>query len=897
MEPSFTRYIWKHTSRQQLWILCVVLASMIPYYLAFDLPKMLINGPITGTGFESPDATQAFLPGTWIAGLELNRMQTLLGLSIAFLALVIINGLFKYYINTYKGLLGERLLRRIRFELIDRILRFLPGEFKRVKGAEISSMVKDEVEPLGGFTAEAFVQPVLLGGQALTALGFIFMQHFWLGVVALFMASVQMLVIPKLRQRLLVLGRERQIGARQLAGRVTEIVEGIETIHANDTSNYERADVATRLGNLFRIRYEIYSRKFKIKFLNNFLAQVTPFLFYLIGGYLAISGRLDVGQLVAVITAYKELPGPLKQLIDWDMAKQDVQVKYEQIVDQFDAEQMIHPDVQAITASANAQLSKPLSASNITMEDEGGSATLEHVSLTIDAGQSVAVVGDSYSGANILAEAFGGITRPVKGKITAGKDNLIDLPESVTGQRISYASSDTYFFSGSLEDNLLYGLKHQPLDKVTYMGTAATMREWELVEAKRTGNPDFDLNSNWIDTNAVSGLTESEALVDAMRQVLSVAQLSDDVFDFALHSKIEAQTDNDLASQIVTLRKAARTELQQKGLSELIIPFDVDSYNSQATVLENIFFGILTDTSINDRHEGGTQYFRNTLKQTGLDEQLFKMGLAIAKSAREIFQDLPEDHPFFDRLEFMDAREIPQFRVLYQRTKDVNFDEISTDDRYAWIKLSFKYCEPQYRFGLLDDTLMQKIINTRKLLHENMPAELKAVIDMYDPENFLPSANLLDNIVFGKVDLRFKDVNQQLREVFRPLLDKQPGLYSKMYSVGLNYNVGPAGRRLTLAQRQKLNFARALMRKSDYYVFNRPVSGLDQSQQAQIIVNTLNFFSKQGDNPGVVWVLASEPNTKYFQRRITFKNKAVIEDKILDPVTAMLGSVTSDTVR
>ena len=55
-----------------------------------------------------------------------------------------------------------------------------------------------------------------------------------------------------------------------------------------------------------------------VKFINNFLAQVTPFLFYVIGGYLALQGRLDIGQLVAVIAAYKDLPGPMKELIDWD---------------------------------------------------------------------------------------------------------------------------------------------------------------------------------------------------------------------------------------------------------------------------------------------------------------------------------------------------------------------------------------------------------------------------------------------------------------------------------------------------------------------------------------------------------------------------------------------------
>src|SRR6185436_20202464 len=106
----------------------------------------------------------------------------------------------------------------------------------------------------------------------------------------------------------------RQLTARQLAGRVGEIVDGIPAVHVNDTSNYERADIAAQLGHIFKIRYDLYQWKFLVKFLNNFLAQLTPFLFYAIGGYQVINGNLDVGQLVAVIAAYKDLPSPMKEL-------------------------------------------------------------------------------------------------------------------------------------------------------------------------------------------------------------------------------------------------------------------------------------------------------------------------------------------------------------------------------------------------------------------------------------------------------------------------------------------------------------------------------------------------------------------------------------------------------
>ena len=429
MEPSLARYIWTHTWRQQIWIVTIVVISMIPYYMSFDLPKLIVNGPIQGEGFESAGATQPFLnlafdlpligPIELFPGIQLDRQQTLFALSMVFLVLVIINGLFKFYINTYKGRLGERMLRRIRFLLVDLVLRFPVSHFKRVKSAEVATMVKDEVEPLGGFIGDAFVSPVMLGGQALTAMIFIMVQNFWLGLIALGIVAVQIVLIPKMRRRLLVLGRERQLTARELSGRVGEIVDGIGTIHIHDTSNYERADIAARLGRIFKIRYDIYQWKFMVKFINNFLAQITPFLFYMIGGYLALQGQLDVGQLVAVIAAYKDLPGPMKELIDWDQIRQDVQVKYAQVVEQFTVDRVLDAKLQALTIDRVEPLSGSLAAVNLSLMDDSGARLVDRVSFEVKPGETVALVGTATGGAEALAEAFARLIRPVSGKVAA----------------------------------------------------------------------------------------------------------------------------------------------------------------------------------------------------------------------------------------------------------------------------------------------------------------------------------------------------------------------------------------------------------------------------------------------------------------------------------------------
>jgi len=389
----------------------------------------------------------------------------------------------------------------------------------------------------------------------------------------------------------------------------------------------------------------------------------------------------------------------------------------------------------------------------------------------------------------------------------------------------------------------------------------------------------LDLNSDWIDKHDVIGLTDQNSLVDAMRRVLKVVNLSDDVVDFALHSNVSPESDPELSAQIVSLRESVQSELGSLGMGGLVIPFEMGRYNGQATVLENLLFGILFDSEESSGPLAVTDFLVSTMNETGIDVDFVEMGLKIADIFIEIFQDLPEDHHHFDQFDLFDAAQTPQFRKLYNRCASIPFHQLTSEDRLVWINLCFKYAEPQYRFGLLDDDLMEKVVHTRKLLHEKMPENLRNHIDVYDQEKLLASANLLDNIVFGKVDRTIKNAEQKLRDIVVPLLNTKKDLFNKVFSIGLNFTVGPSGRKLTPVQRQKLNMARVLMRKSDFYIFNRPLSGLDNIQQGEIIEETFQLFESEGLTPGVIWALASQNNATPFSRTVSFDGKTMTEEE------------------
>jgi len=312
------------------------------------------------------------------------------------------------------------MLRRLRYQLYHRMLRFPLSQFSKTSSAQIIPMITSECESLGGFIGDAFVTPVFQGGTLLTIIAFMFMQDPVLGAAAVALYPVQGYAIPKLQRKVNQLGKRRVRTVREVADRVHESAAGIVDIHANDAVKRQLTAFAHLLGTIYDIRFEIYQRKFFVKFLNNFIAQLTPFFFYAIGGYLVIRGNLSFGALVAVLAAYKDLASPWKELLDFYQIKEDSRIKYEQIVEQFQPAGMIDARLQMAEPQIPTPLTGELSVINLSLAEEDSSRVLDGISFTVSLADHIAVIGQAGSGKSELALLLARLIAPTGGRITIG---------------------------------------------------------------------------------------------------------------------------------------------------------------------------------------------------------------------------------------------------------------------------------------------------------------------------------------------------------------------------------------------------------------------------------------------------------------------------------------------
>ena len=884
MERSLFAYIIRYSKREQALIVPLVVASMLIYFSMLDLPKAIINEAIQGKRFPTPETTVAFLKVHFTLpaflggetlrlfdGFPLFQVPYLFALTFAFLALIVVNGGLKFQINTMKGWLGERMLRRLRYALFDHILRFPLSRFRRVKSAELSTMIKDEVEPLGGFVGESLITPLFLAGEALTAMVFIMLQHVYLGMIALGVVVAQAFVIPKLRRRLLVLAKERQLSARQLAGRIAEVADGAVEVHAHDTSNYERAEISSRLGRIFRIRFEFYQRKFMIKFLNNFLSQVAPFLFYLIGGYLVIAGRLDIGTLVAVIAAYKDLPSPIKELIDWDQQRLDVQIKYTQVIEQFTVEDLAPPETQAPMASPALPQSGAVRVTNLTVAGEAGTKLIDGVSFDIGLDQHVAILGSHAAGVGELAQALARLMAPSSGRLEVGGIDITRAPEAVTGRALAYVGPSAYLFPTSVRENLLYGLKHYPIRDAAYEGEALAEREFQLREVKRTGSTPLDFNADWTDYQA-AGASGPEDMERRIVEMLKTVELEEAIFEFGLRSAVDPEQYPGLAESVLRGREAIRARLAAPGMQGLVEQFDAGRYNRNATLAENLLFGTTVGRIFDIEHLTANAYVRHVLRETGLSDDLLKTGHKLAETMVELFSGLPPGHEFFERFSFIRQDDLPEVKAVLARAADAGLDAIAVADRELLTALPFKMISARHRLGLIDEAFEARILQARRYFSEHLPAEMRRGVEFFDAARYNSAASLQDNILFGKLATGQAQASSRIGAMLHEVLDELQ-LRPQVISIGLSYQVGVGGARLSSSDRQKVAIARALLKRPAVLILDQAAAVLDGGSQNRIVDSILEC--RRGRS--VFWALQRNDLAERFSHVLVMERGRLVE--------------------
>lgn len=794
-------FIWAYSRRQQLVLLALTVLTFPFLYASLELPKRIIN-----------DAIGAETPVIMVWGQDIAQVEYLLILCFGFLAAVVIGGMMKMRLNTLKGIVAERLLRRLRYTLINRMLRFPKPYFRTTSQGELVSMITSESEPMGGLMGDAVAQPVFQLGQMLTIVAFLFMQSVWFGLVSIALIPLQAWLIPMLQRQINLLNKDRIQEVRMLASEIGETAAGMSDLRANGGWRYRMAQVSDRLGRLFEIRRRIYTKKYFMKFLNNLIGHMTPFVFYSAGGVLAIRGDITVGALVAALAAYKDLSAPWKELLTYYNQVQDMSLRWKIMLERFAPRGMIDAELIEGEPSEIPHLRGDIELRNVSVRDADGTVVLQDISLTIPAGARVAVKSTSDAERAAFGQLLVRETLPSQGSIQVSGHRLDSLHQGVIAARIGYAYSHPYLFSGSLGDNVLMPLRSRP-GKISR--DQATLRK--QVESKRAGNSGDLLEADWVNPE-LAGLGSEGDVRDWWFQLIEAMGIDEQLFQRTLHARFQDGTHPALVQHIIRLRPLIRERLEAEGLDDAVHHFDPERFNPAMPLAGNLLFAAPSRDIPVEELLAPDGLLLRLVREQGLTGETMGIGLGVVETLIKTFGREDIDHPLFQRL----GLEEDLYRRICsaaERYAAQGADDLPEAEQALLMTVPFLLTEEQIGSGL-PAGFKERILKIRQSHAAQLIAQTGGLFRPLDPKSYFPRLTVLENALFGKISLRAGARAAQVETLVAEVLDTH-GLRKRLALILYDLPTGLGGSLLEPVFQERAAFTRAAIKRPDILILDK----------------------------------------------------------------------------
>lgn len=818
MAERMTRFVWRHSARDQLVLLAITVCSFPIVLATLQLPKIIVNDAIGRTDF----------PVAYF-GFEFEQLEYLLALCLAYLAAVAADNGVKFAQNMQRGILGERMLRRMRFDLFQRVMSRPLGRLRETSPGELVQLISAELAPIGDFIGAILVTPVASGGRFLVYLGFIMAQNPFLGAAALALYPVQAYVIPKLQARVVEMIRQRLANIRAMAREINESIDGATEVRALRARRWHMAIVSRQLYDNYKIRRRIFILKFLIKFVNNVANHLTPFFFYLIGGFFVIEGQLDIGSLVAVLIAYKDLAAPWKELLRYYQDFSDMTARYQSVMENFDDDGKPAPLAERAPVGSNA-----LELSRAPVD-----GLPQPVTCRVPRGARVAVVGEDSAQRSSVLQALSGLSEFGERGWRAGTPLLY--------RASAYVTAEPRVFSGTIRGNLEQGLLFRPVVETNEPEGSVRRRE-----ARLTGAPLDDIADLWVDPTE-AGYPNMASVEARMIELVGALGLEDDLYTIGLDSRIDPEENADLAERLLELRRTiASSEEFGEMRADFIDVWQEDAYNPNGTVAQNLFFATPRGVDETWADFAGDRTVLRALDAGQVRKVMVELGLDLCEVLLSLFEGVGADSDLLKRFSLFPRAESPIVEAIVRKAKQKGVDKLSRSEQVRMISIAFGYSSARFRLGVMrgGEGRVEALLKARPTVQQAIASDPRFAV--FDPDAYMPAFTIAENVFFGPVKLDRRDSWGPFKSRVDTLMS-EIGLRLPILRAGLDRQVGDGGATLNAAQRRKMGLARALMKKPGALVLDQIAASGSEADRASRDLLFRLLAESDLDGPALVW--------------------------------------------
>ncbi len=296
MSTSLYGYVLKVSRKQQvrLGLLTMVLFPLASVPL--ELQRQIVNHAVVGSGVE-----------------------LLLAYGGLYLAVLLLQGGLKFVRDIYMYRIAEGVTRLLRKKFV----HHAPHETGIDEGTT-QAIISSESEKVGGFVAESISLPLLQTGTVLSIAAYMLVIEPLIAVVAIAFLVPSVVIVGLAQPILNGLSRSKITLVRSL---------GESVLRDGRDETAQAAEPDALVDRIYGLRLRFANLKNATKVLNQLITGLGLLSILLVGGWLAIEGRTEIGIIVAFMSGYERMTNPVRDLLNFYRRLSMMRVQYRLVAD------------------------------------------------------------------------------------------------------------------------------------------------------------------------------------------------------------------------------------------------------------------------------------------------------------------------------------------------------------------------------------------------------------------------------------------------------------------------------------------------------------------------------------------------------------------------------------
>ncbi|GAA4920926.1 ABC transporter ATP-binding protein [Streptomyces coeruleoprunus] len=347
----------------------------------------------------------------------------------------------------------NRTVYRMREDVQAKLERLPLSYFDRAKRGEVLSRATNDIDNIGQTMQQTMGQLI---NSALTIVGVLVMM-FWvsplLALVALVTVPLSVVVATRVGKR----SQPHFVQQWKATGRLNAHVEEMYTGHTLVKVFGRQEESAAE----FREQNEdLYEAGFRAQFnsgvmqpLMFFVSNLNYVLVAVVGGLRVASGSLSIGDVQAFIQYSRQFSMPLTQVASMANLVQSGVASAERVFELLDADEQ--PESPALERPA--ELRGAVSLEKVAFRYDPERPLIEDLSLKVEPGQTVAIVGPTGAGKTTLVNLLMRFYEVTGGRILLDGVDVARMSREELRSSIGMVLQDTWLFGGTIAENIAYG--------------------------------------------------------------------------------------------------------------------------------------------------------------------------------------------------------------------------------------------------------------------------------------------------------------------------------------------------------------------------------------------------------------------------------------------------------